>query len=117
MKDVQNPKKHKRNMHNTKKTTSVKYADDITLISWIFEKLRLSTNELHQACNKWGIKTNNYKSKVLTSHPHNVGLDDQSIENVKDFVFLWSLILGSVSDFHWKIGLASTAFGRLKRTI
>ena len=33
-------------------TTNVIYADDTTLMSLIFEKLQLATNELHQACDK-----------------------------------------------------------------
>lgn len=32
--------------------TNVIYDDDTTLISLIFEKLQLTTNELHQACDK-----------------------------------------------------------------
>lgn len=33
-------------------TTNVIYDDDTSLISLIFEKLQLATNELHQTCDK-----------------------------------------------------------------
>ena len=35
-------------------STEIRYADDTTLLSAIFDKLKLSTSELEQACKKWG---------------------------------------------------------------
>ena len=36
----------------------MRYADDTTLISCIFAKLQLSTQELEIACKRWGMKIN-----------------------------------------------------------
>ena len=36
----------------------IRYADDTTLLSAIFEKLHLSTSQLEKACQKWGMKIN-----------------------------------------------------------
>ena len=42
-------------------TTNVIYDDDTSLISLIFEKLQLATNELHQTCDKWRNEKNTDK--------------------------------------------------------
>ena len=47
----------------------------------------------------------------------NVSLNGEPIENVTDCDFLGSLMPGSASEIHHKIGLARSAFERLKRTI
>ena len=39
-------------------SADIRYADDSTLISAVFEKLQLSTKELEEACLKWGMKMN-----------------------------------------------------------
>ena len=96
-------------------TTNVKYADDTTtLISLIFEKLELATNELHQVCNKWELKTNTDKCKVMTHQDQNVGLGSEPIENLNKFIFLGSFIPGSGLDVDRRIGIVSSAFGRLR---
>ena len=41
--------------------------DDATLISAIFEKLRISTNELEASCKKWGKKVKSDKCKIIIS--------------------------------------------------
>ena len=46
----------------------VRYADDTTLITAIFEKLQLSTDQLLQACLKYGMKINADKCKVISPH-------------------------------------------------
>ena len=48
-------------------TTDIRYADDTTLLSVIFEKLELSSKELELACYKWGMKINVSKCKILSS--------------------------------------------------
>ena len=36
----------------------IRYADDTTLLSVIFDKLALTTKQLDDACRKWGMKIN-----------------------------------------------------------
>ena len=36
----------------------IRYADETTVMSTVFEKLQLSTEELQAACRKWGMKVN-----------------------------------------------------------
>ena len=36
----------------------VRYSDDTTLLSAMFEKLQLSTTELEVACSRWGMRIN-----------------------------------------------------------
>ena len=55
-------------------TTNGKYTDYTSLILLIFEKSQLATNELHQACNKCGIKVNTDKYKVMTRPDQNISL-------------------------------------------
>ena len=50
------------------------------MIPLIFEKLQPSTHELHQACNKWGMKINTRKCKVLTPQLKKVSLDGVPID-------------------------------------
>ena len=40
--------------------------DDVTIMSTVFEKLQLSTEELQAACRKWGMEINFSKCKVIT---------------------------------------------------
>ena len=44
----------------------VRYADDTTLIAAVFEKLSISTEELINACNKWSMKVNADKCKIIS---------------------------------------------------
>ena len=91
-------------------TTNVKYPDDTTLISLMFEKLQLATTEPHQAYNKWGLK-------IDTRQDQNVSLGGEPIENVNKFIFSRSLIRGSGLDFDHRTATAISEFARLKRTI
>ena len=48
-------------------TIDTKYADDTTLISAIFEKLKIATRQLETSCKKWGMKVNPDKCKIISS--------------------------------------------------
>ena len=43
----------------------IRYADDTTLVSAVFEKLQIETSELENACHKGGLKINPLKYEVL----------------------------------------------------
>lgn len=93
------------------------YADDTTLISAVFEKLKLATNELEQACKKWGMKINSKKCKIMSPVDDEIRIDGEALEHVEEFIFLGSTVPGSEADVSRRIALASSAFGRLKHTI
>ena len=42
---------------NGKMVTDIRYADDTTFISAVFQKLELATSELEKTCAKWGLKS------------------------------------------------------------
>ena len=72
-------------------STDIRYADDITLISLIFEKLKLSTQELENACAKWGLKVNAAKCKIMSPEAEDsIKINDEDVEKVENFVFLGS---------------------------
>ena len=95
----------------------VRYADDTTLIAAIFEKLSLSTEELENACRKWGMKVNPDKCKIISESDSNITISDKNVEKVETFVFLGSVVTGSSEDIKRKIGLAAIAIGRLRKNI
>ena len=99
-------------------TNDIRYADDTTLISCIFEKLKLSSEALETACKKWGMKINSSKCKILSSENDiDITIDGNPIEHVNNFVFLGSNIPDTSTEIERRIGIASSAFGRLKTTI
>ena len=95
-------------------STDIRYADDTTLLSAIFEKLKGSTKQLDAACKKWGMKINGAKCKIISPSDQAVVLDGSEVEHVKEFVFLGSVVPNSSDDVKRRISLASAAFGRLK---
>ena len=95
----------------------LKYADDTTLVSTIFDLLNLSTQQLENACKKFGMKINADKSKLLTEDPRNILLDGIALEKVDSFVLLGSQVPSASDDVKRRIALASTAFGKMKDTI
>jgi hypothetical protein len=95
----------------------VRYADDTTLLSVIFQKLLLSTKELEEACKKWGMKVNGPKCKILSPSEESIQIDGTDIDHVSEFVFLGSVVPDTSSDVKRRIALASSAFGRLRDKI
>ena len=95
----------------------IRYADDTTLLSVVFDKLKLSTKELEEACKKWGMKINGAKCKIISPSENEIVIDGQVVEHVPEFVFLGSLVPDSSADVRRRIALAATAFGRLRKSI
>jgi len=96
----------------------IRYADDTTLISVIFEKLKLYTKELETACQKWGLKINSDKCKVMSKEINEaIEVNNQTVEKVENFVFLGSVVPNTSDDVKRRIALASSAFGRLRANI
>ena len=93
----------------------IRYADDTTLIAAVFSKLKMSTQELEDACNKWGMKINATKCKVISTDNDNIEIAGKNIDRIdEEFVFLGSVVPGTAHDVARRIALASVAFGRLK---
>ena len=81
---------------------------------WYFETLQLSTLELEQACQKWGLKSNPLKCAILTLDSKvEIEIDNNVVPKVSKFTFLGSFVPDCYSDVQHRIALASQAFGRL----
>ena len=65
----------------------IRYADDTTLLSAIFDKLALTTKQLDDACRKWGMKINGSKCKIMSPNDTPITLDGNEVEHVDNFVF------------------------------
>ena len=52
-----------------------RYPDDTSPIAALFEKLQLATDQLQGACNKYGMKINTEKSKVISDSTPNLAIE------------------------------------------
>ena len=95
----------------------IRYADDTTLVSAIFEKLQLATTELETACNKWGLKINPTKCAVISRERKDITIENEVVPKVKEFKFLGSLVPECTRDVSHRIAMASRAFNRLRSEI
>ena len=96
----------------------IRYADDTTLISTIFDKLKTLKTELEQSCKNGASKINSSKCALLS--PENdaeIVVDSNNVTKVKEFTFLGSVVPDCESDVQRRISLASQVFGRLRKTI
>ena len=98
-------------------SNDIRYADDTTRITMVFDKLHISTNELEASCAKWGMKVNPAKCKVISSDQNDIKIDGKVVEKVKELIFLGSVVPGTPSDIKRRISLDSSAFGRLKQRV
>ena len=95
----------------------IRYADDTTLVSAVFEKLQIATSELENACHKWGLKINPLKYAVLTTDKNDIKIGNNIVPKVNQFKFLGSLVPNYQEYVLHRISIASQAFGRLRETI
>ena len=58
----------------------IRYADDTTLLSAIFENLHLPTSQLENACKKWGMKLNGAKYKIISPRDQRIVIDGKEVE-------------------------------------
>ena len=69
-------------------SVDIRYADDMTLIFAVFEKLQLSKFELEQACQKWGLKINRLKCAIMTPDSKaEIEIDNNVVPKVSKFKF------------------------------
>ena len=95
----------------------IRYADDTTLISAIFDKLKISTEQLNTACKKWGMKINGAKCNIISPSPEEITIDGAQREHVGQFTFLGSVVPPCSEDVNRRISLAAAAFGRLRTAV
>ena len=65
-----------------KMSIDIRYADDTTLVSAVFEKLQIATSELENTCHKWGLKINPLKCAVLTTEKNDIKIDNNIVPKV-----------------------------------
>ena len=85
----------------------VRYVDDTALIAAVFERLQLLTDQLKEACKKYGMKINTEKCRVISDSTINLTIESKDIKIVKKFIFLGSLVPNLSAD---KIKAASLQY-------
>ena len=96
------------------------FADDIALIAESREDLQQLTNNLEETAAKVSLRINAKQTNAMQINCQtdmNLQLDGHSIEEVKHFIYLGSMIAAdgnSESDINCRIGKASSVFQRLQ---
>ena len=83
---------------DTNLSFDIRNADDTIIMSTVFEKLQLSTEELQAACRKWGMRINFSKCKVITLSEKRITLEGKELETVEEFCFLGSIVPSTERD-------------------
>ena len=74
-------------------TNNLKYADDTTLMTESKEKLKSLMMKVKEDSEKFGLKLNIQKMKIMASGPiTSWQIDGETVETVSDFIFLGSKI-------------------------
>lgn len=97
--------------------TELRYLNDTPLISVMARKLQLSIEELSAFCQKWGLKINELKSKILLTLDENIKRDNTAMENVDQFSYLGSTVPGTSVSVKSRMALASQVFGKFRKNI
>ncbi len=98
-------------------SNDIRYADDTTLVACVFEKLQVFSGCLKAACQKWGMKINSFKRKILSPAIDDITIDGQDVEHVDEFLSLGSFVPEKRTEIIRRIGMASAAFGRMNKTV
>ena len=61
-------------------STDIRFADDKTLISAVFNKPGMSTNEVEAWCRKWGMKVNSARRNIISTDPDNIQTDGENVK-------------------------------------
>ena len=85
----------------------IRYADDTTLVSYVFEKLQIVTSELENACHKWGLKINPLICANLTTENSDIKIGNSIVTKVNQFMFLGCLVPNCQDDVLQRISMAS----------
>ena len=77
----------------------------------------MATDQLQEACKKYGTKIGTEKCKVISDSTTNLTIENEEIKIVKEFKFLGSLVPNSSDDEKRRIALANSALCRLKKSV
>ena len=82
---------------------NLRYADDTTLMAESQEELKSLLMKVKKECEKTGLKLNIQKTKIMASSPiTSWQIDGETMDTVKDFIFLGSKITAD-GDCHHEI--------------
>lgn len=104
----------------TAKLEDLDFADDVSLLSHQFQQIQLKTAVLYNTAKSTGLEINTSKTKSLRINTQNISaitLDGQSIEDVKQFTYLGSIVSkngGADEDIKSRLGKARHAFVTLR---
>ena len=87
------------------------------MIAAIFRTLDLSTMELEMACTKWGMKVNASKYKVISDDQDSILIAGDVFDKEDEFIFLGSVVPCTTNGIKRTVGLAASAFRRLRKTV
>ncbi|VDO73559.1 unnamed protein product [Schistosoma margrebowiei] len=98
------------------------FADDLALLSHTHEQMQIKTSSVAAVSASVGLSIHKRKTKVLkfkTKNSNPITLDDKTLEDVKSFTYLGSIIGeqgGSDADVKARIGKLRDSFLQLKNT-
>lgn len=102
---------------NGRMLNHLRYADDIVIIAATSEELQDMLIQLHQESRKVGLKMNMTKTKIMSDEDNPVVIENQTIENVSEYIYLGHTIkLGrenQIAELARRIKLGWAAFGKL----
>ena len=82
-------------------TSNLRYADDTNLMAESEEELKSLLMKVKEEREKIGLKLNIQKTKIMTSGPiTSWQIDGETIETVRDFIFLGSKITADIDCSH-----------------
>ena len=104
--------------------SELQYADDAAFLSHTASGIQSAVNMVHSAYSRAGLSMNLTKTEVLAQHsgdmPPQIYVDDRELPSTEKFTYLGSVISSSCSldeEIIRRIGLASSAFGRLTHRV
>ena len=104
--------------------SELQYADDAAFLSHTASGVQSSVDMVHSAYSRAGLSMNLTKTEVLAQHagdmPPQIYVNNQELPSTEKFTYLGSVITSSCSldeEILRRIGLASSAFGRLTHRV
>ena len=95
-------RKHKREIKIARRNiNNLRYADDTTLMAESEEELKSLLKKVKEKSEKFGLKLNIQKTKIMASGPiTSWEIDGETVETVADFIFCGSKIMADGDSSH-----------------
>jgi hypothetical protein len=98
------------------------YADDAVLCASSPEDLQLMLNHFAVSCRRFGLQISLKKTVTISQapEPHVFSIDDINLQDLERFTYLGSCLSKNTtvdSEISTRLGIASTAFGRLTKRV